>query len=141
MQQEPGTNISKHYTRFKSIFDELSELQPLPEGTCGAAKELAKREEDQRVHLFLGSLDNDQYVHVKGTIMNSEPLPSLRRVFNHIQREESRFLTDRSREGKHDVGAAFHSSKPEAGPTLYTKRNKNKDYKDGGQKSKCDHCG
>lgn len=59
MQQESGTTVSDHYTKFQSIFDELSELQPLPECTCGASKELTQREEDQRVHIFLGSLDSD----------------------------------------------------------------------------------
>lgn len=47
------------YTKFKSYIDELDELQPLPECTYGAAKELMQRDENYRVHLFLGSLNNE----------------------------------------------------------------------------------
>nr|KYP42514.1 hypothetical protein KK1_036097 [Cajanus cajan] len=84
MQQETNVSVTKYYTKFKSIIDELRELQPLPECTCGAAKNLAQREEKHRVHLFLGGLDNDRFAHAKGIILNTDPLPSLRRVFNHV---------------------------------------------------------
>lgn len=49
-------------------------------------------------------------------------------------------MTERSREVKHDIRAAFHSSKPEADAAFYSNRNRNKDSKDG-PKQKCDHCG
>lgn len=89
IQQESGVSIKDFYTQFKSRLDELSELQPLPEFTCGAAKALTQREEENRVHLFLGSLDNEQFAHVKATILNSDPLPSLRATFNHVLRQVS----------------------------------------------------
>ncbi|XP_020216691.1 uncharacterized protein LOC109800312 [Cajanus cajan] len=61
--------VTEFYTKFKSLLDELAELQPLPECTCEASKELAQREEEQRVHLFLGGIDNECYHHVKGTLL------------------------------------------------------------------------
>lgn len=78
LQQEPHTTITEFYTNFKSLIDELGELQPLPQCKCGASKELAQREQDQQVHLFLGGLDNDRFGQVKGTLLNTDPLPSLR---------------------------------------------------------------
>jgi len=36
----------------------------------------------------MGGLDSEQYNHVKTTILNYNPLPSLKRALNHILREE-----------------------------------------------------
>ncbi|XP_058783902.1 uncharacterized protein LOC131658649 [Vicia villosa] len=59
MQKNDDLDVTEFYTQFKSIFDELNELQPLPSCTCGAFKELMKREEEQRLLLFLGGLDSE----------------------------------------------------------------------------------
>lgn len=45
IQQESGTSVKDFYTQFEGYLDELSELQPLPECTCGVSKALVKREE------------------------------------------------------------------------------------------------
>ncbi|GAU27524.1 hypothetical protein TSUD_147180 [Trifolium subterraneum] len=126
MQKQSDVTVTKYYTQFKCLVDELDGHQPLPECSCGASKRLVQREEDRRVHLFLGGFDNEQYAHVKATILNSEPFPSLRRVFNHIQREELRLMAEKEREVKVESWAAFYSSKG----------NKRRD----GPKSKCEHC-
>lgn len=52
LRKETDMSIIEYYTQFKSIFDELYELQLLLEDSCGASKILTQREEDQRVHLF-----------------------------------------------------------------------------------------
>ncbi|KAJ1384093.1 Gag-polypeptide of LTR copia-type [Sesbania bispinosa] len=126
MQQDSHLSVTDFYTKFKSLLDELGELQSLPQCSCGASKELAQREQDQHVHLFLGSLDNDRFGHIKGTILNTDPLPSLRRVFNHVLREEARVAAEKDREPKLESGAAF-----------YTNKYKNRE----GPQPKCDHCG
>ncbi|KAJ1380798.1 Gag-polypeptide of LTR copia-type [Sesbania bispinosa] len=77
ISQEPIMIVTDFYTKFKSLLDELGDFQPLPECTCGASKELAQREEEQHIHLFLGGIDNDRYHNVKGTILNVDPLPPL----------------------------------------------------------------
>lgn len=129
MQKGDDLSVTEFYTQFKSLFDELNEHQPLPSCTCGASKELMQREEEQRLHLFLGGLDSEQYSHVKTTILNSEPLPSLRRAFNHVLREEARCTAEREKgNAKMEQGAAFYSN---AG---------NRQRSDG-PKPKCDHCG
>ncbi|GAU40091.1 hypothetical protein TSUD_151350 [Trifolium subterraneum] len=109
MQKQSDVTVTEFYTQFKSILDELDELQPLPECSCGTSKLLIQREEDRRVHLFLGGFESEEYAHVKATILNSEPMPSLRRVFNHIQREESRLAAEKEKEVKVESGAAFYS--------------------------------
>lgn len=129
IQQESGVSIKDLSTQFKSYLDELSELQPLPECTYGAAKALLQREEENRVHLFLGSLDNEQFAYVKATILNSDPLPSLRSTFNHVIREESRFVVEKERNTKIDSASTFYSNN--------TNRQRGRD----GAKLKCNHCG
>ncbi|KAJ1405584.1 Gag-polypeptide of LTR copia-type [Sesbania bispinosa] len=126
MQHDSHLSVTNFYTKFKSLLDKLGELQPLPQCNCGASKELAQREQDQHVHLFLGSLDNDRFGHIKGTILNKDPLPSLRRVFNHVLREEARVAAEKGREPKLESGAAF-----------YTNKYKNRE----GPRPKGDHCG
>ncbi|XP_020237539.1 uncharacterized protein LOC109816819 [Cajanus cajan] len=129
MEQEPYTSVIEFYTKFKTLIDELNEQQPLPECTCRASKELSQREEDHRVHLFLGSLDNERFAHVKATIINTDTLPSLRRTFNFILREKTRFTAEKERNNKVESGSAFYSFR--------TSKQKGRD----GSKLKCDHCG
>lgn len=69
---------TEYYTKFKSLIDELGELQSLLKYTCGASKEIPKREESQHMHFFLGSLNNERYEHVKETMLNTEPLKEIR---------------------------------------------------------------
>lgn len=59
IQQETSTNVTEYYTKFKGVVDELSELQPFPQFSCGASKELTQRDEELQVHLFLGGLHSD----------------------------------------------------------------------------------
>lgn len=81
------------------------------------------------VHLFLGSLDNEQFAHIKATILNTDPLPSLRATFNQVLREESRFMAEKERSIKIESASAFYTNN--------TNRQKNRD----GVKPRCDHCG
>lgn len=108
MQRESDINVTKYYTQFKSLFEELDELQSIPECNCGAFKFLTKRDEDQCVHLFLWGLDTYQFSHIKSTILNFDSLPPLWRIFNQIQWEKSRLTTETQRRIKTNSGLAFH---------------------------------
>lgn len=102
-QQEPHMSVIDFYTNFKAFIDELGELQPLSQCNCGASKELAQREQDQQVHLFLGSLDNERFGNVKGTLLNTDPLPTLRLVFDHVLRWEAQLTAEKDREPRMDA--------------------------------------
>nr|KYP42658.1 hypothetical protein KK1_035944 [Cajanus cajan] len=104
IHQDQNTIVTDYYTKFKRLINELK-------CTCGASKELAQREEEHHVHLFLGGLDSNHYTQVKGTILNFDPLPSLQLVFNHILREESRVIAKRSKDAKSETGITFYSNK------------------------------
>nr|KYP76408.1 hypothetical protein KK1_020650 [Cajanus cajan] len=129
IQQKSNMTVKDVYRKFKSLLDELVELQPLPECTCKSSKELAQRDEEQRVHLFLGGTDNNRYHHVKGILLSVDPLPPLWRAFNHILREESRALAKKDKD-----------SKPKTATTLHVV-NFNKHKGRDGPRPKCDHYG
>jgi hypothetical protein len=132
MEYESDMTVTEYYTKFKSLLDELGELQPLPECTCGASKEIMQREGDQQVHLFLGSLNNERFEHVKAAVLNTDPLPSLRRVFNHVLREEARIMGEKER---------MATTKRESGGSAFYASNQNRQRRRDGSNSKCDHCG
>lgn len=71
----------------------------------------------------------ERRVKLKGTILNADSMPSLRRVFNHILQEESRMITEKQRDNRLEIEAAFHTTHP----------NKFKGCDDVGPK--CEHCG
>ncbi|KAI5388371.1 hypothetical protein KIW84_074169 [Lathyrus oleraceus] len=95
MQKQPETCVTDYYTKFKSLVDESSELQTLPECSCGAVKVLSQREEEEQVHLFHGGFNSEQYSHIKATILNTYPLSSLRRVL--IKCEEKNLVLQQIR--------------------------------------------
>ncbi|KAI5409498.1 hypothetical protein KIW84_055070 [Lathyrus oleraceus] len=64
-------------------------------------------------------------------MLNTEPLPSLRRVFNHAIREEARNTSERGK---------MVTVKGESGGSAFYAPNQNRLRRDG-QKPKCDHCG
>ncbi|KAI5428439.1 hypothetical protein KIW84_033429 [Lathyrus oleraceus] len=128
MEKEADMSVTEYYTKFKSLFDERDELQPLLEYNSGASKKLLQRKEEHRVHMVLGDLDNEQFSQIKGIILNANLLPSLRRVFKEIQRDESRHTTDKEKSTKIEMSYVFYSSK--------TEKSKWKDN----SKLKCDNC-
>lgn len=93
MQKQPEKSIIDYYTQFKNLVDELSELQTLPECSCGAAKVLTQVREEQWFHLFLKGFYSERYSHVKAIILNIDPLASLRCVL--IKCKERNFVSSR----------------------------------------------
>lgn len=110
-RQESKMTVTEYYIKFKRIADELSEQQSLLEWKCEAAKQIMQREEDSRVRLFLSGLDEYLYADIKRTMLNIDPLPSLKEAFNYVLREEARINADKIREVKQQTSSGFHSFK------------------------------
>ncbi|CAI8611235.1 unnamed protein product [Vicia faba] len=49
VSKDSDTSITTYYTQFKSLFDELDELQSISDCNCGASKSLTKRD-DERIN-------------------------------------------------------------------------------------------
>lgn len=52
-------DVATYFTKMKKIWDELNTLNVFPKCTCGAAKSIAKFEQDQRLVQFLMGLNSD----------------------------------------------------------------------------------
>ncbi|XP_058767954.1 uncharacterized protein LOC131641675 [Vicia villosa] len=114
MEHELDMTMTEYYTKFKSLLDELRDLQPLLECTCGASKEILQSERDKQVQLFLESLTSEQFEHVKAEVLNTEPLSSLRCVFNHVMRKEARIMGEKgwiTATKRESGGSVFYASK------------------------------
>ncbi|KAJ1400097.1 hypothetical protein SESBI_29823 [Sesbania bispinosa] len=80
--------VTEFYTKFKSLWDELSELQPLPEAL------VVQQRSWHREKSIVSTCSSEAWIVIlllmlKGTILNTVQLPSLRRTFNHILRDEA----------------------------------------------------
>ncbi|KAL9995344.1 putative RNA-directed DNA polymerase [Helianthus debilis subsp. tardiflorus] len=82
-----NSNVATYFAKMKAIWDELSALDVLPICTCGGSRELAKREENQRLVQFLMGL-NSVYDTVRGNILMKDPLPSLSQAYALIIQDE-----------------------------------------------------
>lgn len=121
IQQEPKMTVTEYYNRFKRLPDELCEQQSLLEWKCEAGKRIMQREdEDSRVLLFLSGLDGYLYADIKRTIVNIDPLPSLKEAFNYALREEARINADIIREVKQQKSSGFHSFKQKSSDDFRT---------------------
>ncbi|KAL9227909.1 hypothetical protein vseg_003545 [Gypsophila vaccaria] len=58
-------SVVEYYTRLKIIWDELSNYSRVPQCTCGAAAELTKEREEEKVDQFLMGLDSKLYGNLR----------------------------------------------------------------------------
>ncbi|KAJ1423843.1 Retrovirus-related Pol polyprotein from transposon TNT 1-94 [Sesbania bispinosa] len=81
-------DISTYYTKLKSIWEELSGYKPNFQCTCGGLQQLQSFTESEYVMTFLMGL-NDSFSQIRGQILLSDPLPSIRSVFSLVFQEET----------------------------------------------------
>ncbi|XP_022869106.1 uncharacterized protein LOC111388581 [Olea europaea var. sylvestris] len=79
--------LSVYYGKLKSLWDELSVYDPLPEYNCGKLKLILERYQCDCVMQFLMGL-NESYSNVRDQIMLMDHLPSITKVFSYIQQQE-----------------------------------------------------
>ncbi|GKV32512.1 hypothetical protein SLEP1_g41110 [Rubroshorea leprosula] len=135
---QENLSVAAYYTKLKAIWDELYSYSPIPDCTCGAAKDFLKAREEEKVHQFILGL-NDNFSSVRSHILRTEPFPNISKAYALVTREEREISLCASRPTNVEA-AAFNvrshpnhrtnqldamgsSSKPRANPKL------------------CDHCG
>ncbi|XP_016650537.1 PREDICTED: uncharacterized protein LOC103336587 [Prunus mume] len=79
--------ISIYYTKLKALWDELASYQEPFICDCEGLKNLAEREEKERVMQFLMGLSNT-YSTVRGSILMMNPLPDTRKVHGLVLQHE-----------------------------------------------------
>lgn len=84
--------VSAYYTKLKQLWEELKNREASPmccfgRLDCSNLKQLAQREEQDRILKFLMGL-NDSFTATRGQILMMEPRPSISKVFNLVSQEE-----------------------------------------------------
>ncbi|XP_061337323.1 uncharacterized protein LOC133284338 [Gastrolobium bilobum] len=87
------SSVGDFFTQLKTLWDELDNLQPLPNCVCSASDKLKKCRERDQVIRFLKGL-NDQYSHVRSQIMLIEPLPIMNKAFSLVTQQERQMNTE-----------------------------------------------
>lgn len=83
--------VSAYYTKFKTLWDELSNLTHIPKCTCnckyGAMKLQETNDEAMKVTQFLMGL-TDNFTNIRGQLLMMTPLPTLNQALALLQQEE-----------------------------------------------------
>ena len=80
-------DIATYYTKMKSLWDELDDLDEIPLCTCTFADKMHKREQNQKLLQFLMGL-NDDYNSIRGNILMMIPLLTISQVYSMLIQEE-----------------------------------------------------
>ena len=80
-------DITSYFTKVKSLWDQLDDLDEIPICTCSSADKMLKREQNQKLLQFLMGL-NDDYNSIRGNILMMSPLPTISQVYSMLVQEE-----------------------------------------------------
>lgn len=139
-------DIAAYFTKIKSLWDELDDLDEVPPCSCDSAEKMKKREQNKRLLQFLMGL-NDAYNTIRGNVLMMSPLPSISQVYSMlIQEEKQREI----RSAGHFFGdsasltAEFHKPKftYKEGPERFDDKTSSRSEKFEGRRSSlfCNYC-
>ena len=103
--KQQGMSMVAYYGKLKTLWDELANYEQILQCTCRGCKcdvasKLEKRREEEKVHQFLMGLDDTSYGTVRSSVLATDPLPSLNRVYAIMVQEERMKTITRSKEEK-----------------------------------------
>ncbi|XP_050277371.1 uncharacterized protein LOC126718978 [Quercus robur] len=128
--------VTEYFTKFKRLWDQLLNLEPLPECSCGAMKTLSATHDKAYVMRFLMGL-NENFETIRTQILMCEPFPSISKVYALVLQEESHKHIGHggSFAAKPDSVAMYVNSKGNnAGNANWSKGNNKK------ERPLCTHC-
>ncbi|XP_074303160.1 uncharacterized protein LOC141637545 [Silene latifolia] len=108
--------VLEYYTKLKTIWDELANYSKNTRCTCGAATEIAKEREEEKVHQFLMGLDNNLYGHIRSNLLMEDPIATLPRAYALVLREERHSNMTKGKEENNEavMAAIEHIARDEA---------------------------
>ncbi|XP_074346317.1 uncharacterized protein LOC141685090 [Apium graveolens] len=87
-------SVSEFYTRIKTLWDSIDDIQPLPtcvcttsNCTCALTERIHNAQQTQRVLQFLMKL-NDRFSAVRANILMMTPIPNVTQVYRIVAQEE-----------------------------------------------------
>ncbi|XP_023887752.2 uncharacterized protein LOC111999870 [Quercus suber] len=120
-------SVTEFYTKFKRLWDQLLNYEPMPECSCGAMKTLNNSHSKAYVMRFLMGL-NDSFDTVRSQILMMDPFPSMSKVYSLISQEESH------KSAGHGVSGSSQSD------TMAMYVNSKGSFKGNGRKERRTHC-
>ncbi|XP_057958718.1 uncharacterized protein LOC131151495 [Malania oleifera] len=123
--QKLFSQVTEYYTRFKKLWDQLLNLEPLPECTCGAIKALnVSHNKTYAMRFFMGL--NENFENIRTQILMQEPFPSISKIYALVLQEESH---------KNVVHGGFYIAKPDSVAMYANSKGSNSGYKPKGRPS------
>lgn len=96
--RQEGQTVLEYYGRLCALWEEFAVYRPLPVCTCGAANELIKERDDDKVHQFIMGLDDSRFGSLCTALIGMDPLPSIGEVYSKVIWKEQRLGVSRGRE-------------------------------------------
>ncbi|KMT10588.1 hypothetical protein BVRB_5g117090 [Beta vulgaris subsp. vulgaris] len=103
-------SVVEYYTRLKIIWDELANYSRVPTCTCGAAAELTKEREEEKVHQFLMGLDSKLYGNLRSNLLMEDTITSLARAYSLVLREERHMNVTREKEERSEIAMSMKTN-------------------------------
>ncbi|XP_074284160.1 uncharacterized protein LOC141608714 [Silene latifolia] len=129
-------SVLEYYTKLKTIWDEIANYSKVPNCTCGAAVEIAKEREEEKVHQFFMGLDNKLYGHVLTNLLMEDPITTLPRAYALILREERHSSMTKEKDESNEAAMAAKFYGTAKGKGSYPK----KDEEEETEPPYCTHC-
>ncbi|CAJ2634039.1 unnamed protein product [Trifolium pratense] len=114
--KQEGMSMVNYFGKLKALWDELGNYQQIPTCTCEGCKcniraKLEKQKEEEKVHQFLMGLDDVLYGTTRSSLLATDPLPPLNRVYATLVQEQRVKAVSRSKEERTEiVGLAVQTS-------------------------------
>ncbi|XP_057250547.1 uncharacterized protein LOC130589340 [Beta vulgaris subsp. vulgaris] len=147
--EQDEMSVCDYYCKLKSYWDQLDDLEGIPECNCGALlkcscdieKKLLQMQERGRLNDFLMGL-NGKYENMRGNILGMDPLPSVNRAYHLVQQIElQKQMTDCFQPSSETSALAVNRHSKSLGPLINFQK---KDYKKIRMEKlgkKCEYCG
>jgi hypothetical protein len=101
-------SMVNYYGKLKALWDELGNYQQIPTCVCEGCKcnikaKLEKQREEEKVHQFLMGLDDVLYSTTRSSLLATDPLPPLNRVYATLIQEERVKAVSRIKEERIEI--------------------------------------
>ncbi|XP_074305190.1 uncharacterized protein LOC141640232 [Silene latifolia] len=127
-------SVVEYYTHLKTIWDELGNYSRVPNCTCGAAAELIKEKDEEKVHQFIMGLNTSLYGHIRSNLLMEDNLTSLSRAYALVLREERHKAVTRIQEEQTEVAMTARTAAGRGQGTISMQEQK--EY----EPPRCTHC-
>ncbi|KAK9672729.1 hypothetical protein RND81_12G120300 [Saponaria officinalis] len=96
---QENTSVVEYYNKIKRLWDDIEELESIPECTCGVVakctcnllKKMLEMTSNEKVLTFFMGL-NEVYDVLRTNILSMDPMPTINKVYSIVQQVESQKL-------------------------------------------------